>query len=348
VTIDSNRYIDITPTVGFAGTVPVEVQVEDTGGLTDTTIFTITFLANAAPVLAGLPDQTIIAGQSKDDAIDLWTYASDGQDIDADLTFTITNSPPADAGVTIDSDRYIDINPVVGYLGTVPVEVQVMDTGGMTDTDTFTINFLETQYVYLPLVMSCYPLVPTLQPISNPDGDGLYTIQWKMPPCCTQTPSQYEFQVATDPLFSYVDGDTTTATSVDVYTPDPALYFWRVRAYLNGEWTGWSNVRTVNVGSFSYVYVENDTGATLTIEIVGIEKRSFSAGFLDYWRSVPTGYHKVNVWASCGSILGDNINFEQGEFLLRYYCGYQSLSALPGATTTVMPGVDFVFKSTAP
>lgn len=348
ITLDSGRYIDINPAPGYLGTVPVTVQVTDTGGLTDTDTFTVSFLANTPPAIDGLPDQTIIAGQSKDNAIDLWAFASDSQDLDAALIFTITNSPSADAGVTIDSNRHIDINPAPGYLGTVPVEIQVTDTGGLTDTDTFTINFLDTQYIYLPLVLRCYPLVPTLLSISNPDGDGIYTLQWTMPSCCTQTPSQYELQGATNAQFNNPQSWTTTETSGEMHSFVPATYYWHVRAYINGQWTDWSNVRSVTVGSFSYVYVENDTGATLTIEIVGIEKRSFSAGFLDYWRSVPTGYHKVNVWASCGSILGDNINFEQGEFLLRYYCGYQSLSALPGATTTVMPGVDFVFKSTAP
>ncbi len=348
ITLDSDRYIDINPTPGYLGTVPVTVVVTDTGGLTNTGTFTVSYLPNVPPTISGLPDQTIIAGQSKNNAIDLWAYASDGQDLDAALVFTITNSPPANAGVTIDSNRYIDINPAPAYVGTVPVTVQVMDTGGLTDTDTFTISFLDMQFIYLPLVLRCYPFVPYLSPISNPDGDGLYTVQWAMPSCSSQTPSQYEFQVATDAQFSYVDGDTTTVTSVDVYTPNPATYYWRVRAYVNGGWTGWSNVQSVTVRSFSYVYVQNDTGGTLTIEIVGIEKRSFSAGYLDYWRSVPTGYHTVNVWARCGSLLGDSIYFGQGDFLLRYYCGYQSLSASPDAVTTVMPGVDFFFKTAAP
>ncbi|MEJ5308318.1 MAG: hypothetical protein WHX52_00980 [Anaerolineae bacterium] len=304
---------------------------------------------NTPPTLSGLPDQTLAPGQSKNGAINLWTYASDAQDVNANLAFTITNSPPLTVGVTIRDDQYIDINPTASFTGTFPVVVQVMDTGGLTDTDSFTITFteIETQYIFLPLVLRCYPLVPFLSPISNPDGDGLYTVQWAMPSCCTQTPSQYEFQVATDPQFSYVDGDTTMATSINVYTPDPATYYWRVRAYINGQWTGWSNVQSVVVGSFSYVYVQNDTGGTLTIEIVGIEKRSFATG-LTYWRSVPTGYHTLNVWANCGSLLGRSVNFPLGEFLLRYYCGSQALSGASGVAAPEMPNVDFIFEAIAP
>lgn len=156
IMLDGDRYIDITPTLGYLGTVPVTVVVTDTGGLTDTDIFTVSFLANTPPTIDGLPDQTIVAGQSKDDAIDLWTYASDGQDLDDTLAFTFITSPPANAGVTIDSNRYIDISPAPGYVATVPVTVQVMDTGGLTDTDTFTIDFVDTQSIYLPLVLRNY------------------------------------------------------------------------------------------------------------------------------------------------------------------------------------------------
>jgi hypothetical protein len=228
------------------------------------------------------------------------------------------------------------------------VTVEVMDTGGLTDTDSFTITFAEpeTQYVYLPLVFSCYPLVPSLSAISNPDGDGLYTVQWAMPACCTATPSQYQYQVATNPQFSNADGDTTTATSVNVYTPDPATYYWRVRAYVNGQWTPWSNVRSVTVGAFSYVFVRNGTGGSLLVEIVGVEKASFSIGFDGYWRSVPVGTYKVRAWARCGYVQ-NTYYFPQTEILLEYNCGLQALSASREPSMAEMPGVDFVFRSSA-
>ena len=92
-------------------------------------------------------------------------------DSDADLTFSITNSPPADAGVSLDSNRYIDINPTPGYAGTVPVVVEAMDTSGFTDTDTFEIVFADTQYVYLPLVLNGYP--PTTGPVGYWEGVGV-------------------------------------------------------------------------------------------------------------------------------------------------------------------------------
>ena len=121
-------------------------------------------MVNTAPTLSGLPDQALSPGASKNNAIDLWTYASDDLDADSVMTFTITNSPPLTVGVTIDSHRYIDIAPTGSFTGTFPVVVEVMDTGGLTDTDTFNITFAEiqTRYVYLPLVLRNHPLPPEL------------------------------------------------------------------------------------------------------------------------------------------------------------------------------------------
>ncbi|MBN2389164.1 MAG: S8 family serine peptidase, partial [Anaerolineae bacterium] len=145
VTIDGNRHIDINPTGSFTGTFPVVVEVMDTGGLTDTDSFDITFaeIVNTPPTLSGLPDQTLEPAASKNNAIDLWAYASDDLDASSALTFTITNSPPLTVGVTIDINRYIDINPTGSFTGTFPVVVEVMDTGGLTDTDSFDITFAE-------------------------------------------------------------------------------------------------------------------------------------------------------------------------------------------------------------
>jgi hypothetical protein len=250
VSIDSNRYIDINPATDWSGTTDVEVQVQDTGGLTDTDTFQVTvsddpdievspasfeetlevdevftatltisntggaslmFLiddggaawlsedpdsgtvaaggsesvdvvfdatgqslgdyttdltivnndpdenpvtvsvtmhvsstANTAPTIAGLPDQQVPVNGSADNAINLWTYADDAEDADADLTFSIVNSPDVNAGVTLDSNQYIDISPATDWSGITDVQIQVQDTGGLTDTDTFQVTVTET------------------------------------------------------------------------------------------------------------------------------------------------------------------------------------------------------------
>ncbi|MFP4394550.1 MAG: S8 family serine peptidase, partial [Anaerolineales bacterium] len=138
VQIDGNRYVDITATVGFAGAAAVEIQVEDTDGLTASDAFTVT--VNSEPTLAGLPNQ--VAPQSGwEQAIDLWEYAVDTEDDVADLTFSIISQTVNLA--TISNNRYIDINPPSGYTGTAQVQVQVADTGGLTATDTFAVEVTE-------------------------------------------------------------------------------------------------------------------------------------------------------------------------------------------------------------
>lgn len=104
-----------------------------------------------SPIISGLPDQVVSTNSNADNAIDLWAYANDSQDNDSALTFTISNSPVISAGVTIDSNRYIDINPTSGWLGTTEVTVQVEDTDGFTDTDTFQVDVIGI--AYLPLLI---------------------------------------------------------------------------------------------------------------------------------------------------------------------------------------------------
>lgn len=105
------------------------------------------------PTLDGLPSQLLLVDETRDNAIDLWQYASDPYYATSQLTFTITNSPNANAGVSLDSNRYIDIAPATGWLGQTDVTVRVTNPAAQTDTDTFTVIVTDTlHYVYLPVV----------------------------------------------------------------------------------------------------------------------------------------------------------------------------------------------------
>jgi len=110
---------------------------------------------NRPPTIEGLPDLTIPVNGSRDNAIDLWAYASDPEDADHQLSFRISNAPVTAAGVSVDG-RYVDVNPDGGWTGTIDVEVEVADTGGLVDTDMFKVAVKVIDYlhvVYLPLVM---------------------------------------------------------------------------------------------------------------------------------------------------------------------------------------------------
>jgi hypothetical protein len=111
-------------------------------------------VANTAPTISGLPDQFVPQNSSKNNAIDLWAYANDNETSDSGLIFTINNSPNASAGVTLDSNRYVDITPAAAWTGQTDVEIKVADPGGLFSTDTFkvTVDVTGPSKVFLPIL----------------------------------------------------------------------------------------------------------------------------------------------------------------------------------------------------
>ncbi len=108
---------------------------------------------NTAPVITPLPSQLMLMGTTRNNAIDLWAYTDDGQTPDNALVFAITNSPNASAGVSLDSNRYIDIFPAGGWTGSTLVTVLVTDAGGLTHSQSFTVAVVnQILNAYLPMV----------------------------------------------------------------------------------------------------------------------------------------------------------------------------------------------------
>lgn len=106
-----------------------------------------------APVIASLPNQRIEANTSLPQAIDLWAYTTDAQDADDALTFSISNSPAAGAGVSIPDNRYISITPQSGWTGSTRVDILVTDTDSLTATGAFTATVSDNT----PPVISSLP-----------------------------------------------------------------------------------------------------------------------------------------------------------------------------------------------
>ena len=154
VSIDSNRYIDINPSTGWTGVTNVEIEVTDTDGLSDTDSFQVEVISgpsNSPPTIAGLPDRELPVNTNLNNAIDLWAYTNDTEDADAALSFTLNNSPNPGVGVSIDSNRYIDISPSPGWIGITNVAIEVMDTGGYSDIDSFQVEVIGAR-IFLPIV----------------------------------------------------------------------------------------------------------------------------------------------------------------------------------------------------
>ncbi len=139
VSIESNRYVNVNPAAGWAATATVTVRASD-GSLADTDTFLVTVTApNTAPTISGLPDLTTDEDTPLANAVDLWAYAADAQTPDNGLTFTITGTTDASAGVTIASNRYINVAASANWSGSATVTVQVSD-GQLTASDQFVVN----------------------------------------------------------------------------------------------------------------------------------------------------------------------------------------------------------------
>jgi len=98
---------------------------------------------NTDPILSGIPDKAVDEDINPDDNwIDLYTYASDGQDTDAELTFSIqsqTNSSLISCSVV--GDQYINCtNPAADQSGYSDIVVRATDTGSLYNEDTFRVT----------------------------------------------------------------------------------------------------------------------------------------------------------------------------------------------------------------
>ena len=100
---------------------------------------------------------------------------------------------------------------------------------------------------YLPLVMRRWPPIPdtpVLNPISNPDGDGNYTVSWN-PAYLADT---YALQEDDNAAFSSPTTQYTgSGTSWDASGKATGTYYYRVKASNSWGDSGWSNVQSVIV-----------------------------------------------------------------------------------------------------
>ena len=133
MTIDEETgVISWTPTQ--AGSFSVTVKVKDGKGGSDTQSFTITVTGatSAAPDITSTPVTTAMDGQA-------YTYAVQASGGNGALTYSLDQAP---AGMTISSSNGLIQWTADDSAGsTVPVTVKVRDSGGLSDTQSFTITF---------------------------------------------------------------------------------------------------------------------------------------------------------------------------------------------------------------
>ena len=98
------------------------------------------------PVFSPLPNISLWEDTELPQAIDLWQYISDDLDTPESMTYTISNTPAINAGISIMGNRYIAVKPVSGgmltpgWYGSTGAEITVQDTDGFTATASFTVT----------------------------------------------------------------------------------------------------------------------------------------------------------------------------------------------------------------
>ena len=106
---------------------------------------------------------------------------------------------------------------------------------------------LDDYQIYLPLVMKNYPVIPgtpSLSAISNPDGDGNYTVSWSSSVGAnTYTLEEDANADFSNPTTVYSGASTSAAIS----GRDIGTYFYRVLTSNSYASSGWSNVESVIV-----------------------------------------------------------------------------------------------------
>ncbi len=138
----STGLISGTPsTDAQAGVHSVTVQVADLNNATDTQTYDLTVTAvNDAPVVSGIPDQTVNEGESFV-TIALDDYVTDEDNTDAEMTWSYSGN--TQLAVSIDENRVATITiPDTNWYGSESITFTATDPGGLTGSDaaTFTVN----------------------------------------------------------------------------------------------------------------------------------------------------------------------------------------------------------------
>lgn len=147
---DGTAVLSGMPTTSDIGDYAIELEVEDSFGLTDTQAFTLSVMSpNPAPSFTSTPVLTASVGN-------LYTYNITVMDNPGD-SLTITGTYPAWLTLTDNGDGTATLSgtPTVADLGPDSVALEVTDSLGQTDTQAFMITVVESEiFLYLPVVLN--------------------------------------------------------------------------------------------------------------------------------------------------------------------------------------------------
>lgn len=143
----ANRTVSVTPTSNQTGTATITVQVSD-GSLAVTSSFVVTVLANQAPTISAIADQSVLENTAT--AALAFTIADDSNPVGS-LTVTRSSSNPTLVPVAnlvlggSGANRTLTATPASNQSGTAIITLQVSD-GSFTTSTSFTLNVVRSLY----------------------------------------------------------------------------------------------------------------------------------------------------------------------------------------------------------
>jgi hypothetical protein len=124
---------------------------------------------------------------------------------------------------------------------------QYVEAQNVDDFSLFALDSAGGGFIYLPLVLRRYPPIPdipVLNAISNPDGDGNYTVSWKT----ASLADEYVLEEDDNRGFSSpTERYSGPGLSWDATGKAPGTYHYRVKARNAYGDSGWSNIESVAV-----------------------------------------------------------------------------------------------------
>jgi hypothetical protein len=100
-----------------------------------------------------LPDRTVLQNFVWNQAIDLWAHSEDDESADTELGWQILSVTDPRCGVSLDANRYVNIAPQQGWLGSCDVTISVSDSI-KASTDTFRVNVVPVaSRNFLPIIL---------------------------------------------------------------------------------------------------------------------------------------------------------------------------------------------------
>lgn len=105
------------------------------------------------PIIYALPDQLVQMNTQRLKAVDLWAYSPASQSPGTNFTYIIANTPSAGAGVSLSANRYFNIVPTPGWLGSTQVTVRATNLQGLSATASFDVHVVtKINPIYLPAI----------------------------------------------------------------------------------------------------------------------------------------------------------------------------------------------------